>query len=182
MEDRRRAPRAADVPSATLKTQTPTPAIVTAPSISTANSGSDSVSGGEEERLRAKTISQQKRIDQLMAEKTDLVSRIDQLERNTLEICTENNAQRSRLEEAQTRCRKLEEENTDLCSELQSLRRADQLAALQSELEEKISAARDLQRKLTQSETVATQRARTIDALEEDVRIHVAILSVECCS
>lgn len=136
--------------------------------------GSSSSGGGgggdDEAKLRAKSAAQLKRIDQLVAEKTDLTARIDQLERNTLEICTENSSLRTRLEEMQRKCEHFEEENTRIRSELHAPPPVDALDELRKQLEEKTNAARDLQRRLTQSETTSTQRARTIDALERDVR------------
>ena len=175
LEERRRAPQPrstsapspAPVPAATSPAQlsvAPSVPVTSVPSLLGSSSGDD------EARLRAKTAAQNKRIDQLTAENKDLVARIDQLERNTLEICSENNAQRSRLDDALKRCRHLEEENSQLRSELRAPPPVDELAILQRELDEKTSTARDLQRRLAQSETTATQRARTIDALDEDVR------------
>lgn len=177
-ERRRAAPRSGPAPAAApVASAAPSAAPTPVPFLATAAPAALGSSGGDDEaRLRAKTAAQLKRIDQLMGEKADLVARVDQLERNTLEICSENNAQRTRLEEALARCRQLEDENMQLRSELQAPPPVDELAGVRRELDEKTNAARDLQRRLAQSETTSTQRARTIDSLEQDVRAACLVL------
>lgn len=177
MEERRRGARPTSIAPSSTAPATASANLSSLP-VASATSSSTSSSGEEESRLRTKIAAQQKRIDQLVAEKADLVTRVDQLERNTLEICSENNAQRARMDEANARCRHLEEENAQLRAELQAVPPVDEeLGALRRELEEKTNAARDLQRRLTQSEMTSTQRARTIDSLEQEVRLCVLLFA-----